>query len=97
MAAKWADKGFPLSVEDARRTYYNADNGFEWYLLSIKYFLFINDIPNVLKHNISHKAVIECLDEGNIIIVCYNTKDISYNHEPEQRTVNSIAAISVIL
>lgn len=86
MAAKWADKDFPLSVEDARKTYYNADNGFEWYLSSIKYFLFINDIPNVLKYNISHEAVIECLDEGNIIIICYNTKDISYNHEPEQRT-----------
>ena len=85
MAAKWSDKSFSKSAIDARNTYPN--NGKGWHMSVIHNFLTENKIPCVyIINKISEAAIKRHLIKGSIIIVSINTKHISYNNNPEQRT-----------
>jgi hypothetical protein len=85
MAAKWSDKSFNKSVENARDTYPN--NGNWWTASSTHDFLINNDIPCIrFQDKISEAAIKKHLNNGNIIIVLIDTKDITYNNNAEQRT-----------
>jgi hypothetical protein len=84
MAAKWSDKDFSKSVEDARFTF--RENGGWWYIRNIYNFLTYNDIPCFVDNLISPKNIEKHLNNGNILIVNINTKYIPYNRDAEQRT-----------
>lgn len=84
MAARWSYKDFPKSVEEARDTAPN-DGGW-WFISNIYDFLSNNEIPCQVNQNISESDALSYLDNGKILIVCINTKDITFNFESEQRT-----------
>jgi len=85
MAAKWSDKSFNKSVVDVRNTYPN--NGNWWNMKNIHDFLINNNIPCVrFQDKISEAIIKKHLNNGSIVIVNINTKDITYNKNAEQRT-----------
>lgn len=84
MAAKWSDKTFPKSVEDARNTAPN-DGGW-WYLKNIHQFLVDNSIPCNLLYGVTLEGTIAQLDKGNILIFNINTGDITRNQNEKERT-----------
>lgn len=84
MAARWYDKDFPKTVEEARLTF--RENGGWWYIQNIYSFLVNNKIPAFINDTVSPVVIKDYLDNGSILIVNIHTRHISYNSNDEQRT-----------
>lgn len=88
MAAKWSNKNFNKSAEDARNAY--RPEGGWWHTSDIDKYLSDNNIPHhfvTLGNNSSstQDILLEELDAGNIMILCVDMYHVSRSQEEEYR------------
>ena len=83
MAAKWFDKNFSKTVEEARNTYPN--NGGWWYTNNIIDYLNKYSIYNSTVSFRDSLQLTDIIKSGNIFILCINTQYLKYNSNQSQR------------
>ena len=90
MAAKWHDKDFAVTVEEARNRidYIDENNG--WNILTIKEFFDSESIPHEIYTKIKYSDVMTHLNMGNIMIVPVHMKYIKKNNFTNSEAFHSI-------
>lgn len=83
MAAKWYDKNFTETTEDARNTYYL--NGGWWYTNNIIDYLNKYSISNITVQYVGTDQIASIIKNGDIAILCINTAYLTYNSNSAQR------------
>ena len=83
MAAKWYDKNFNKTAEDARNMYPN-DNGW-WYTNNIIDYLNHYSIPNSTLRFNDYTQLENIVKDGNIVILCISTAYLNLNSNSKQR------------
>lgn len=83
MAAKWYNKDFSKTAEDARNMYPN-DNGW-WYTNNIIDYLNYYKIPNTTLRFNDYTQLESIIKDGNIAILCISTAYFKFNGNSRQR------------
>jgi len=83
MAAKWFNKNFSKTAEDARNMYPN-NNGW-WYTNNIIDYLNHYSITNSTFPFYNSAQLEDVIENGNIVILCISTEYLRYNPKQSQR------------
>jgi hypothetical protein len=83
MAAKWCDKDFAITVEEARNRNIQNTNDSDnkwWYISTIAEFFNSENIPHEIHERINYNDVMKQLNMGNIMIVPVHMRYIKQNN-----------------
>jgi hypothetical protein len=84
MAAKWNNRSFSRTAEDARNMY--RPSGGWWYTDDIINYLNYYHIQNETSWFYGEEQIAGLVDDGYIVILCLDMSYIERNYSPEQRT-----------